>query len=224
MSVFSKFSLIALSLGAAVGATQAADLVRVPGERAAKPFAQSVPIPGRYIVVYKKSVEDADSETEKHVPKGSKKLHHVFKDSLKGFTADLTDAEVRNIRAHPNVELVEQDQTISIQETALARSENQATWGIDRIDQVTRPLDTVYHYNYTGAGVNAFIIDTGIRTDHVEFVGRIKPGYNVAADATGVINATNVSDCNGHGTHVSGTVAGTVLGVAKGAYMAYHVV
>ncbi len=217
MSVFLKFSLIALSLGAAVGATQAADLVRVPGERAAKPFAQSVPIPGRYIVVYKKSVEDADRETEKHLPKGSKKLHHVFKDSLKGFTADLTDAEVRNIRAHPNVELVEQDQTISIQETALARSENQATWGIDRIDQVTRPLDTVYHYNYTGAGVNAFIIDTGIRTDHVEFVGRIKPGYNVAADATGVINATNVSDCNGHGTHVSGTVAGTVLGVAKGA-------
>jgi aqualysin 1 len=209
-------SLIALGLGASFGMAQANDLVRIPGERQAKPYGQSAPVPGRYIVVYKKSVENSETETEKHVAKGSKKLHHVFNGSFKGFSAELNDSEVKNIRNHPNVEMVEQDRTISIQELPVARSQSQATWGIDRIDQVTRPLDTVYHYNYTGVGVNAFIIDTGIRTDHVEFVGRIKPGYNVAPDAAGVVNASNVSDCNGHGTHVSGTVGGTVLGVAKG--------
>lgn len=90
------------------------------------------------------------------------------------------------------------------------RPENQATWGLDRIDQADRPLDTQYHFNSIGAGVNAFIIDTGIRPDHVEFTGRLLPGYNVVADT----NDTN--DCNGHGTHVSGTVGGSTWGVAKG--------
>jgi subtilisin family serine protease len=83
------------------------------------------------------------------------------------------------------------------------------TWGLDRIDQADRPLDTQYSFNYTGAGVTAFVIDTGIRTDHLEFTGRVLPGYSVVADS----NGTN--DCHGHGTHVAGTLGGSTYGVAK---------
>jgi subtilisin family serine protease len=88
--------------------------------------------------------------------------------------------------------------------------QNQAPWGLDRIDQADRPLDTQYTFKTTGAGVHAFVVDTGIRADHVEFTGRVKPGFNAIADT----NGTN--DCNGHGTHVAGTLGGTTWGVAKG--------
>jgi subtilisin family serine protease len=85
-----------------------------------------------------------------------------------------------------------------------------ATWGIDRIDQADLPLETQYHFTGAGAGVNVFIVDTGIRSDHVEFSGRLRPGFTAIDDG----NGTN--DCKGHGTHVAGTVGGTTWGVAKG--------
>jgi aqualysin 1 len=105
---------------------------------------------------------------------------------------------------NPAVDYVEQDQTVS-----LVQAQSPATWGLDRIDQVDRPLDTIYHFGYTGSGVSAFIIDTGIRADHAEFTGRLLPGFTSISDANGT------SDCNGHGTHVAGTVGGTTWGVAK---------
>ena len=84
-----------------------------------------------------------------------------------------------------------------------------ATWGIDRIDQRDLPLNNTYNYNQTGQGVNAYIIDTGIRATHQQFTGRVGNG----ADFVGDGNGTN--DCNGHGTHVAGTTGGTTYGVAK---------
>lgn len=78
------------------------------------------------------------------------------------------------------------------------------------MDQRDRPLDTQYQFNDTAAAVTAFVIDTGIRADHIDFVGRVGPGYSAIADG----NGTN--DCNGHGTHVSGTIGGVTWGIAKG--------
>ena len=86
-------------------------------------------------------------------------------------------------------------------------SQTPATWGLDRIDQRDLPLNNTYTYNQTGAGVNAYIIDTGIRATHQQFTGRVGNGVDEVGGGT--------NDCNGHGTHVSGTVGGTTYGVAK---------
>jgi hypothetical protein len=88
---------------------------------------------------------------------------------------------------------------------------NTPAWGVDRLDQRALPLDGRIVQAAIGTGVTAYIIDTGIRTDHTEFAGRVGSGYSSIADGNGA------NDCNGHGTHVSGTVAGTTLGVAPGA-------
>ncbi len=86
-------------------------------------------------------------------------------------------------------------------------------WGIDRIDQTALPLDGRIILPATGAGVTAYIIDTGIRADHVEFGGRVTSGYTAISDGKGS------NDCNGHGTHVAGTVAGSTVGVAPSAIL-----
>lgn len=169
------------------------------------PFAQSQPIPGRYIVVFKKSVPNPAAEAANLMRGHGGQLHHTYSGALKGFAASLPEAALQGIRNNPNVESIEQDHTVSLKQT-----QNQATWGLDRIDQADRPLDTQYNFTNNGAGVHAFVIDTGIRPDHVEFSGRLRPGFNAIADG----NGTN--DCNGHGTHVAGTLGGTTWGVAKG--------
>ena len=164
-------------------------------------------IPGRYIVVFKDHVTDAGSEAEKVIRNEGGVRHFTFSKGLKGFVATLPDGAVAKVRNDPIVDFVEQDQSATINVT-----ENLPTggWGLDRIDQVDRPLDTLYHYSGTGTGVKAFIIDTGIRASHQEFGGRVVSGYTAISDG----NGTN--DCNGHGTHVAGTVGGTTWGVAKG--------
>ena len=176
------------------------------GAEAAHPFAQSQPVPGRYIVVFKNTVPNPAAEAAnlmRGAPGGQ--VHHVYSSALKGFAATLPDQALAGLRNNPSVDYIEQDQTVS-----LVQTESNATWGLDRIDQADRPLDLLYHYNGTGAGVTAFIIDTGIRADHVEFTGRLQTGYTAINDGRGT------DDCNGHGTHVSGTVGGTTWGVAKG--------
>jgi len=204
-----NFRPLALGLSAAMAAVLApAALAQQDKPLATHPFSQSQPIPGRYIVVLKNSVSDADAEAGKLMRGLGGQLHHTYARALKGFAATLPDAALQGIRNNPNVDYIEQDQTISLNQ--VQSPQNQAIWGLDRIDQADRPLDTQYQFNTTGAGVNAFVIDTGIRPDHVEFSGRLLAGYNVVADT----NGTN--DCNGHGTHVSGTVGGSTWGVAKG--------
>ncbi len=197
--------LLAFSVYAAalvVGAPTLAQRVDPPANH---PYAQSQPIPGRYIVVFWDSVNNPAAEAANLLRAFGGQLHHTYSSALKGFAASLPDAALQGIRNHPNVSYIEQDQTVSLNTTQTG-----ATWGLDRIDQPALPLSTEYTYNHTGLGVNAFIIDTGIRATHADFTNRVQAGFTAINDG----NGTN--DCNGHGTHVAGTVGGTTWGVAKG--------
>jgi len=167
---------------------------------------RSKPIPGRYIVVMKQGVADPASEAEEIVRDAGGRGHHRYGHALKGFAATLPEGGVERVRRHPSVQYMEQDQTVSV---AVTGAESLATWGLDRIDQADRPLDTLYHYNATGRNVTAFVIDTGINRSHTDFAGRILGGFTTIADGNGT------EDCMGHGTHVSGTIGGTTWGVAK---------
>jgi aqualysin 1 len=196
-------ALLGIAAAVAVPALQAQ-----PANKADHSFAHSQRIADRYIVVLKDS---ADPVAEANAARGQgHQVHHVYTSAIKGFAASLPAAALNGILNNPNVDYVEADQTVSLNTT-----QNSATWGLDRIDQRDRPLDLLYHYNYTGSDagvtVKAFIIDTGIRATHVEIAGRVLTGSGFTSISDG--NGTN--DCNGHGTHVSGTVGGNTWGVAK---------
>lgn len=159
---------------------------------------------GRYIVVFKDGVgPDAAEAAAKGL--GGGQVLHRYTAALNGFAAELPEQAVNALRRNPNVAYIEVDQVVTIDTTQTG-----ATWGIDRIDQRALPLNGTYNYNYTGAGVTAYIIDTGILTNHSEFGNRATSGYDA------VDGALPATDCNGHGTHVAGTVGGATYGVAKG--------
>ncbi|MFG3600092.1 S8 family peptidase [Micromonospora chersina] len=128
----------------------------------------------------------------------------VWTSALTGYSAKLSPAQARRLAADPAVAYVEQDRVVSAQATQT----NPPSWGLDRIDQRNLPLNASYTYPNTASNVRAYIIDTGIRTTHTDFGGRATWGTNTVD--------TNNTDCNGHGTHVAGTVGGTSYGVAKG--------
>ncbi len=158
-------------------------------------------IPGRYIV----TVDDGARPAAVARGRGATPVV-VLTRAINGFVAELTPAQVALLNADPTVERIEPDRVVSILET---QTQTPATWGLDRIDQVGLPLSGTYSYDTTGAGVTAYIIDTGILGSHTEFIGRISAGYTAITDGKGT------TDCNGHGTHVAGTVGGTTYGVAK---------
>ena len=208
MKLYSLFGMAAMAAQTALVVFTPTSFAQPAGDAATHPFSQSQPIPGRYIVVFKKSVPNPAAEAANLMQGRGGQLHHTYSGALKGFAASLPEAALQGIRNNPNVEYVEQDQTVTLSQ--VASPQNQASWGLDRIDQADLPLDTQYHFTGAGAGVNVFVVDTGIRSDHVEFSGRLRPGFTAIADG----NGTN--DCKGHGTHVAGTVGGTTWGVAKG--------
>ncbi len=158
-------------------------------------------IAGRYIVVFKDGVGPDAAEQAMGRLAGGQVLHR-YTAALNGFAAELPEQAIQGLLHNPNVAYIEVDQVVTIDAT-----QSPATWGLDRIDQRALPLSNSYTYNYTGSGVTAYIIDTGILISHTEFGTRASVGF----DAYG----GNGIDCNGHGTHVAGTVGGNIYGVAK---------
>ncbi len=127
-----------------------------------------------------------------------------------GTTVDAATAEqiAAELESSPGVAFAEPNGTVTLAETVIQPS---APWGLDRIDQAALPIDGTYRYpgDSTGSGVNAYVIDSGIRSTHAELAGRVASGFSGIADANGT------EDCLGHGTHVAGIIGGTTYGVAK---------
>jgi subtilisin family serine protease len=129
-------------------------------------------------------------------------LKRVYQNALNGFAVEMSAEDAERLSDDFRVAFVEEDGVVTADAT-----QSNPPWGLDRIDQRNRPLNANYTFNHTGAGVFAYVIDTGIRTAHTQFGGRAANVF----DAFG----GNGQDCNGHGTHVSGTIGGSTYGVAK---------
>ena len=159
-------------------------------------------IPGRFIVTLRDGANPSSVAREHGV-----QPDFVYTAALNGFAGSISDAARAGLLRDARVARVEQDGIATTQ----AVTQTSATWGLDRTDQRNRPLSTTYTYTATGAGVTAYIIDTGIRSSHAQFGGRAGgQGYTAINDGRGT------TDCNGHGTHVAGTVGGSTHGIAKG--------
>ncbi|HEX5569677.1 MAG TPA: S8 family peptidase [Streptomyces sp.] len=160
----------------------------------------SLAIKGSYIVTLK---TDTKATAANLLRAQDIKAEYVYTDVLKGFAAKLSPGQLRALQNDASVAAIEEDQKVTVSATQYS-----PPWGLDRIDQRSLPLNGAYTYNRNGAGVTAYIIDTGIDTSHTDFGGRARNVY----DAFG----GNGQDCQGHGTHVAGTVGGATYGVAKG--------
>lgn len=166
-------------------------------------------IKNQYIVILNKdagpSIDFAQNIAKQH---GAKVLQS-YDTVLKGFAIYLPDtaatAFVEAMKKNPQVLSIENDTVMKIDAT----TQSNPDWGLDRIDQKALPLNSAYSYLQTGSGTTAYIVDTGILSSHQQFSGRVLSGYTAISDGNGT------TDCNGHGTHVAGTVGGSTYGVAK---------
>jgi len=166
-------------------------------------------LPGQYIVLFRNDVADVPGLARQLAAASGGEVGYTYDSAIKGFSLKVPEAAGERVAAalsrNPNVELVEADQVATHTEV-----QTNATWGIDRIDQRALPLNGSYSYNALGSGVSAYVIDSGILFSHVDFGGRAERGVDYVGDGR------NGSDCNGHGTHVAGTIGGSTWGVAKG--------
>ncbi len=155
-------------------------------------FGAGVPgaIPGRYIVTLNQPVGGDASA--------------LSVDGGTTYVADLSATQARRLAADPDVRFVEQDRMLTLQGT-----QKNPAWGLDRIDQRATKASKSFTPTDDGSAVHAYVLDTGIRITHADFGGRATYGYDALS------GTTTASDCNGHGTHVAGTIGGSVYGVAK---------
>ncbi|MFP5373315.1 MAG: S8 family peptidase [Gammaproteobacteria bacterium] len=177
------------------------------------------PIPGKYIVVLKedalqgpgrsgqapgmeKAVENAAVDL---AARFSLNVERVYGNALPGFAVSASPKAIERLLRDPRVAYVEEDGYVE-----LSATQSNATWGLDRVDQRDLPLNGSYVYNYLGTYVRAYVIDSGIRASHQDFGGRVLAG------ATAINDGRGTDDCNGHGTHVAGTIGGATWGIAKG--------
>jgi serine protease len=175
------------------------------------------PIANQYIVVFKdEAVSVRSGKAPQRLVRGladelavehGAVVQHRFASALSGFSARMSAEEAETLARDPRVALVEQDGVVEAQGV-----QSSPSWGLDRVDQRTLPLNGRYSYSGTGSGVDVFVIDSGIRSTHADLAGRVD-----TADAfTAIADGYGTEDCFGHGTMVAGLIGGTTYGVAKG--------
>lgn len=176
------------------------------------------PIPGQYIVVYRSgAVRPLGSSVLRgpsvhELASGMALAHNAivrrnFEHAIKGSVMDMTAAQAEALANDPRVAYVGQDERIEV-----AGSEaNPPSWGLDRIDQRALPLNDSYSYDSDGSGVDVYVADSGIRSTHVDFGGRV----DTANSFTAINDGYGTEDCLGHGTMVAGVIGGTLMGAAK---------
>ncbi|WP_125720677.1 S8 family serine peptidase [Pseudoalteromonas rubra] len=211
-----KLSPIAMSLliGTSVSSQAAEFYSNAAGTKA---------VEDSYIVVYNvpHDVASADNQakmlyttqiTNKLATEVGVEVTRQYSSSLSGVAVNANAQQLLKLLSHPDVNFVEQNAVVSVQPVKADFSilQNNPVWGLDRIDQRKLPLDNQYQAPNSGSGVTAYVIDTGVQNSHNEFGGRATSGYDF------VDNDNDASDCNGHGTHVAGTIGGNTYGVAKG--------
>ncbi|MFB7054367.1 S8 family serine peptidase [Streptomyces vinaceus] len=193
-----------LTITPAAAGTAFAD---TPGPTPAPLHTAANAIPGRYIVTLDATRNPAQLAKELGV-----KPTLVYSTALTGFAAPLTKAQLDTVRRIPGVKSVDQDATVSASPApspAGSLRSPTSSWGLDRIDQRHLPLDHNFSTAGSGQGVTAYIIDSGIDFTHPDFGGRARAGFDAIGDGR------DGADCNGHGTHVAGTVGGATFGVAR---------
>lgn len=188
------------------------------------PGAQAAQAKGDYIVVLKDSVSRPAAVARKHAKKHDAKVQHVYKNTIVGYSATLKKKELKALREDPNVVSITRDGIARIAKPGGGKKPPKddpppdggdptcegtvSSWGQDRVDQRSLPLDSCFKPSGDGTGVTAFILDTGINKDHVQFDGRASYGPDL-------VDGGNTSgDCHGHGTHVAATIGGNSYGVA----------
>ncbi|NOZ54658.1 MAG: S8 family peptidase [Gammaproteobacteria bacterium] len=165
-------------------------------------------INGQFIVVLKEN-QSAFSATKNAIAIDiastySASVSHRYAKVLRGFVVNMPEGRLQALAKDPRVAFIEADRIIR-----LSATQSNATWGIDRTDQRDLPLDQLYTYNTDASNVNVYVIDTGIRQSHANFAGRAISGFSAINDRIGT------NDCNGHGTHVAGTIGSATYGIAK---------
>jgi len=160
---------------------------------------------GTYIIVLK-SANDIDGK-EKQIAQMGGRTEKRFTHAINGLSVKIKHKDADQLRTEPNVLSVELDQPMF----ALDTQTPTPSWGLDRTDQRALPLSDSFTASAYGAGVDVYVVDTGVSTTHTDFSGRLRSGFSAINDGRGS------NDCNGHGTHVAGTAAGTTYGVAKAA-------
>jgi Tol biopolymer transport system component/subtilisin family serine protease len=181
-------------------------------------------IPNHYIVRLKDEVtsEEVEQTASRLVSLQDGSIIHFFLYAIKGFSIVMSEADAAALSKNPLVAYVEEDAVIEDDSDGKKLQSNSASfsaqslqpsppWGLDRIDQRDLPLDNSYTYTNTGAGVNVYVIGTGIRFSHREFGGRAVLGIDTVGDGQ------DGNDCNGLGTAVAATIGGATYGVAKSA-------
>jgi subtilisin family serine protease len=161
----------------------------------------------RYIVMLDPAVGEAKTVARDQAGRAGGTVENVF-GAVSGYTAKLRPQELDAVRRDPRTRLVVKDNTVRVMD-AVPLNQLGAPFGVDRVDQPNLPVSGSFAANHDGAGVTAYVIDSGIRASHAEFGGRASVGADFVRDGR------NGADCDGHGTHVAGIIGGSTYGVAK---------